>query len=96
MSTKFNASFDNVVSTMYISSFRYWIAVYNNESAIYLSVLNHMDQVASTVAEKGLNFKLREGFSAETSGNILPCVYTPVSLMFRRLTKVYVRRCIAA
>ena len=54
---------------------------------IYLSVLNHMDQVASTVAEKGLNFKLREGFSAETSGNILPCVYTPVSLMFRRLTK---------
>ena len=40
--------------------------------AICLSVLNHMDRVASTVAQKGLNFKLREGFSAETSGNVLP------------------------
>ena len=27
-----------------------------------------MDIVASRAAEKGLNFKLREGFSAETSG----------------------------
>ncbi len=27
-----------------------------------------MDRVASTVAERGLNFKLREGYSAETSG----------------------------
>lgn len=32
------------------------------------AVLDHMDKVASTVAEKGLNFKLKEGFSAETSG----------------------------
>lgn len=34
----------------------------------FLLVFEHMDRVASTVAEKGLNFKLREGFSAETSG----------------------------
>ena len=29
-----------------------------------------MDRVASTIAQRGLNFKLREGSSAETSGNI--------------------------
>lgn len=31
-------------------------------------VLDHMDAVATKAAENGLNFKLREGFSAETSG----------------------------
>lgn len=31
-------------------------------------VFEHMDRVASTIAERGLNFKLREGYSAETSG----------------------------
>ncbi len=40
---------------------------------IYSSVFEHMDRVASTVAERGLDFKLREGYSAETSGeNPLP------------------------
>lgn len=39
-----------------------------------LPILNHMDCVASTVAEKGLNFKLREGFSAETSGGLVVCL----------------------
>ena len=33
-----------------------------------------MDTVATTIAGKGLNFKLREGFSAETSGMYV-CVY---------------------
>ena len=33
-------------------------------------VLDHMDRVASTMAERGLNFKLREGLSAETSGEV--------------------------
>lgn len=32
------------------------------------SVLDHMVTVASTMADKGLNFKLKEGLSAETSG----------------------------
>ena len=31
-------------------------------------VLDHMERVASTIAKKGLNFKLKEGLSAETSG----------------------------
>ena len=34
----------------------------------FLSVLGNMDKVATRAAEKGINFKLREGFSAETSG----------------------------
>lgn len=33
-----------------------------------LPVFGHMDTVATTIAGKGLDFKLREGFSAETSG----------------------------
>ena len=32
-----------------------------------------MDKVASTMVEKGLNFKLRDGFSAETSGTYDLC-----------------------
>ena len=32
------------------------------------SVLDHMDKVASTMAGRGLDFKLKEGLSAETSG----------------------------
>ena len=35
---------------------------------LYSQVFEHMDRVATTVAAKGLNFKLREGYSAETSG----------------------------
>lgn len=31
-------------------------------------VLDHMDKIATRSAENGLNFKLREGYSAETSG----------------------------
>ena len=38
------------------------------ESFFSLIVFEHMDEVASTVAEKGLDFKLRAGYSAETSG----------------------------
>ena len=38
------------------------------ESIFSLIVFEHMDKVASTVAEKGLDFKLRAGYSAETSG----------------------------
>ena len=37
-------------------------------------VLDHMDRVASTMAERGLNFKLREGLSAETSGEVTSSV----------------------
>ena len=33
-----------------------------------LLVLDHMDKVACRAAERGIDFKLREGFSAETSG----------------------------
>lgn len=29
-----------------------------------------MDRIASTMVENGLNFKLRDGFSAETSGKL--------------------------
>ncbi len=37
--------------------------------ALFLpAVLDHMDVVATTVAGKGLDFKLRDGYSAETSG----------------------------
>lgn len=38
-----------------------------------LPILNHMDCVASAIAGR-LNFKLREGFSAETSGGLLVCL----------------------
>ena len=36
-----------------------------------LLVIDHMDKVACRAAERGLDFKLREGFSAETSGRWL-------------------------
>jgi selenide,water dikinase len=36
-----------------------------------LPIFDHMDKIATRSAEKGLNFKLREGFSAETSGGLL-------------------------
>uniref|UniRef100_A0AAN0IPW5 Selenide, water dikinase n=2 Tax=Amphimedon queenslandica TaxID=400682 RepID=A0AAN0IPW5_AMPQE len=36
-----------------------------------LPILDHMDVVASKAADNGLNFKLREGFSAETSGGLV-------------------------
>lgn len=36
-----------------------------------LPIIEHMDRVACTVAGRGLNFKLREGYSAETSGGLL-------------------------
>lgn len=39
-----------------------------------LPVLDHMERVASTMASRGLNFKLKEGFSAETSGGLLVCL----------------------
>ena len=35
---------------------------------VYYSVLNHIDKVSTRAAKNGLNFKLKEGFSAETSG----------------------------
>ena len=40
-----------------------------------------MDRVATTMVAKGLNFKLREGFSAETSG-ILLCPCTDLSVIW--------------
>lgn len=40
---------------------------------IFTLVLDHMDVVALKAADNGLNFKLREGFSAETSGKALEC-----------------------
>uniref|UniRef100_A0A1X7VYW3 Uncharacterized protein n=1 Tax=Amphimedon queenslandica TaxID=400682 RepID=A0A1X7VYW3_AMPQE len=36
-----------------------------------LPILDHMDVVALKAADNGLNFKLREGFSAETSGGLV-------------------------
>ena len=39
-----------------------------------LPVLNRMDHVASILAQNGLNFKLREGYSAETSGGLMVCL----------------------
>jgi selenide,water dikinase len=39
-----------------------------------LPVLDHMDKVASTMAGRGLDFKLKEGLSAETSGGLLVCL----------------------
>lgn len=39
-----------------------------------LPVLNHMERVAATMCERGLNFKLKEGLSAETSGGLLVCL----------------------
>ena len=57
-----------------LSSTPYPVSYENCGVAWYIAlvvvvVLDHMDVVATTVAGKGLNFKLREGYSAETSGN---------------------------
>ena len=40
----------------------------------FVAVLEHMDRVATAAAAQGLNFKLREGFSAETSGTLAQAV----------------------
>ena len=63
MSTKFNASFDNVVSTMYISSFRYWIAVYSNESG-------NLSFSSEPHGSGGLNCS-RERTQLQTEGGVL-------------------------
>ena len=39
-----------------------------------LPIIANMNRVADTAKEKGLNFKLVEGYSAETSGGLLVCV----------------------
>jgi selenide,water dikinase len=39
-----------------------------------LPVLDHMNRVASIIASRGLDFKLKEGLSAETSGGLLICL----------------------
>lgn len=41
-----------------------------NYSIIHMfsTVLDHMNRVASVMAGRGLDFKLKEGLSAETSG----------------------------
>lgn len=44
------------------------VAYFAQSSYLYNAVLDHMERVASTMASRGLNFKLKEGFSAETSG----------------------------
>lgn len=36
-----------------------------------LPIFDHMDIIATRAAQNGLNFKLREGFSAETSGGLV-------------------------
>lgn len=47
-----------------------------------LPIFEHMDRVASRVAEKGLDFKLRAGYSAETSGGLLVCLPPDVAVQF--------------
>lgn len=47
-----------------------------------LPIFDHMDRVASTIAGKGLDFKLREGFSAETSGGLLVCLPQSAAVQF--------------
>ena len=40
-----------------------------------------MDKIATRSAENGLNFKLREGYSAETSGNKTAVLVNKINLL---------------